>query len=157
MTNNEVLINVSEDITLITFNNAPASSEFISFVFELITKNNINVDMISQTAPTGNLTKFSFTIDDENLNKTLDICNQVKEKYPTINSLASSTNAKITIFTKKMTDEIGFALKIFSALNNVKIDPLIITTSEVDISVLVAQNSALSAKQEIEKILIKKS
>jgi aspartokinase len=151
--NQDILISIDEEICLITFDEAPSTSEFLSFVFREVTKNNICVDMISQTAPTGGFIKFSFTIDDNDLSKMFDICNIVKEKFHSVKPLISGANAKITIASTMMTNEVGFAYKVFDAFRKVNVDTLLVTTSNVDISVLVTQTNALIAKKAIEENL----
>ena len=42
-------ISVVEDVTLVSLNDSPADMNTISKIFDMISTNNIDVDMISQT------------------------------------------------------------------------------------------------------------
>ena len=47
-------ISVVEDVTLVSLNDSPADMNTISKIFDMISTNNIDVDMISQTPPHSN-------------------------------------------------------------------------------------------------------
>ena len=53
-------ISVVEDVTLVSLNDSPADMNTISKIFDMISTNNIDVDMISQTPPPSNKPHLSF-------------------------------------------------------------------------------------------------
>lgn len=64
----------------------------------------------------------------------------------------SSGNCKISIFGEEMRGTPGVAAKVFSAVSKVKADIRMITTSEVDISLLVVKADADMTVDAIREI-----
>lgn len=134
-------ITPTENVTLITLESVPAQIAFLSDVFGAVAKDEINVDMISQTAPTGNTVTVSFTVSDDDMAKVLSIIKKLSARYPNVRSLVSSSNVKLNLFGESLPEHFGVAASAFEALAEKGIDILLITTSDVDISVLVPQAS----------------
>lgn len=130
-------ITLTENVALITLRNSPSDMKFISHVFSKIAQKGINVDMISQTAPLGNKTDLSFTVSDDSLGDILDIFAQLRVEYPSIKSDISGNNCKISLFGEQMMYMPGVAAKVFETIAEMSFDIIIITTSEIDISLLI--------------------
>ncbi len=128
-------ITVASDITLVTLHNAPTDMDFIATVFEDIANLNIDVDMISLSPVQGTTTSISFTIQDDDLMTLLGYTSKLKSKN--IRPIVSSGNSIISIADESMENTPGIAGKIFRAIANSKADIRIITTSQVQVSVLV--------------------
>lgn len=128
-------IQVSNDITLVTLRNAPADMDFIASVFEDIAALNIDVDMISLSPVQGSSTSVSFTINDDDLMPLLGYTSKLKSKN--IKPIVSSGNSIISLMDDDMADHPGVASKIFRAIADSNIDLRIVTTSQVQVSVLV--------------------
>ena len=135
-----MLLTVTESVSLITLHKSPADIHFISFVFSLIADVGINVDMISQTAQLGGEISISFTINDEDLAKVLSLSAKLRADYPKVKLVVSNGNAKISLYGEEMRDIPGIAAKAFKSIATVNADVRLITTSEVDISILVTQS-----------------
>ncbi len=144
-------ITSSREVTLITLESAPSQVGFLSDVFGEVARQQINVDMISQSAPTGNTVSVSFTVSDEDMPKVLKIVKGLSAAYPEVRSMVSSSNVKINLFGENLPAYCGVAAEAFSALKKQEIDILMITTSDVDISLLIPEafcENALSALHE---------
>ncbi len=128
-------ITVASDITLVTLHNAPTDMDFIATVFEDIANLNIDVDMISLSPVQGTTTSISFTVQDDDLMTLLGYTSKLKSKN--IRPIVSSGNSIISIADENMENTPGVAGKIFRAIANSKADIRIITTSQVQVSVLV--------------------
>ena len=128
-------ITVAGDITLVTLHNTPSDMEFIAKVFEDIANLAIDVDMISLSPVQGTTTSVSFTIQDDNLMKLLGYTSKLKSRN--IRPIVSSGNSIISIYDESMENNPGVAGKIFRAIADSKADIRIITTSQVQVSVLV--------------------
>ena len=133
---NHLHITVLEGITLVTFENIKYDLDFISDMFSNIGNMGIDVDMISIMPTQRSLTSVSFTIKDEDLKGILEYTARLK-KCADIRSNICSGNYKISIFDRSMQECPGFAAKIFKAIASINSEFLIVTTSEVEISVLV--------------------
>ncbi|WP_312642224.1 ACT domain-containing protein [Hydrogenoanaerobacterium sp.] len=140
-------LSVCDDIALVTFNKIGADLKFISAVFTDFAKQGINIDMISQSAPTGDLVSVSFTVAGEDLIKVLALTNKYKAQYPDIKPLVSSSNSKVQLFGEEMRNMEGVAAKAISTVAGADAHVLMITTSEVDISLLL---TAYNLEQTIE-------
>lgn len=128
-------IQVSSDVTLVTLRNAPADMDFIASVFEDIAALNIDIDMISLSPVQGSSTSVSFTISDDDLMPLLGYTSKLKSKN--IKPIVSSGNSIISLTDNDMADHPGVASKIFRAIADSNIDLRIVTTSQVQVSVLV--------------------
>lgn len=140
-------ITTSSDITLITLQNCPSDLSFIADVFRRIADCGVDVDMISLAPTQGAYTAVSFTISDNALGKVLAFTSELHEKS-NIKTIVSSGNCKISVYDQGMKNSPGVAAKVFAAAAAAGTDIRIITTSEVDISLLVTAadfNDALRA------------
>ncbi len=128
-------IQVSSDVTLVTLRNAPVDMDFIASVFEDIAALNIDIDMISLSPVQGSSMSVSFTINDDDLMPLLGYTSKLKSKN--IKPIVSSGNSIISLTDNDMADHPGVASKIFRAIADSNIDLRIVTTSQVQVSVLV--------------------
>lgn len=129
-------ITTSSDITLVTLQNCPSELKFISSVFERIGALNVDVDMISLAPAHGAFTSVSFTISDNVLDKIFGFTSDLHETAK-IKVIVSSGNCKISVYDPNMKNAPGFAAQVFAAAAGANADIRIITTSEMDISLLV--------------------
>lgn len=135
-------ITTTDDVTLISLQDSPSDASLITSIFQKIADSGIDVDMISQTPPKSNLSDLSFTVSDEDLKKILDVISSLREVHPELKISCRSGNCKISVFGEAMRGCPGVALRVFSAVNKANADINMITTSEVDISILVAKHDA---------------
>lgn len=134
-------ITMVDDVTLISLQNAPSDMKIVSKMFEMISAANIDIDMISQTSNIGsNLTNLLFTVSSEDFANVLVIAGKFRELDSNIKINVSSGNCKISVFGEGMRGKPGVVSKIFSALASVNTDVIMITTSEVDVSLLVVKS-----------------
>ena len=108
-------------------------------VFSDLASAGINVDMISQTAPQGRTVDLSFTIPSCDLLAVLDILNHFREAHPSVRPMMSNGNCKIQLYGDQMRELCGVAASVVSAVAQSGADLMLITTSEVDISLLIPQ------------------
>ncbi|MCL1904163.1 MAG: aspartate kinase [Oscillospiraceae bacterium] len=134
---------VNENQSIVTFNNVAASYEnsFICGILERAAKSEISIDMISQAPATSERISFGFTFYDDDLTKLLSIINSCQLSEANCKPLVNSGNVKVTVKSREMIDNAGFAEKVFAVLRNINCVPLLITTGIDEISLLV-QGSA---------------
>lgn len=97
--------------------------------------------MISLTNTHSGFNSLSFTVSDSDLGAILAVTAAIKERYPSIKPLISSGNVKLSLFGEEMRNLYGVAAKAIAAVAATKTDVRLITTSEVDISLLIAESS----------------
>lgn len=136
-------INLTENVALVTFNNVPADMNIISDIFARVSGRGVNVDMISQTAPIGEFVTISFTCDSKNVIKVLEVVNEFKKTHPKIKSMVSDGHSKVHFFGREMKDIPGVAADIMKLAAVCKADVSLITTSELDVSILVNNHKAI--------------
>ena len=130
------MVTVTNEITLITLRNCPSAITFLSEIFKKISDMGVNIDMISLAPAYGDITDLSFTISDSDLGKILEFTSALRDKTG-MKTVVSSGNSKISVYDPKMKNTPGVAAQIFAAAARVNTDLRIITTSEVEVSLLV--------------------
>ena len=147
-------ITTTDGITLITMPNVPADIDFVAKIFENIASLGINVDMISLTPPQGSNIDLSFTISDDDLGKLLAYNAERRSKgESSIQPVVSSGNCQISVCDEAMETTPGMAAKVFRAAAKASADIRIITTSEVQITLLVTQADFDAVYEEIKSTL----
>lgn len=147
-------ISMAENVSLVNFEKAPAGISFLSKLFTVVEEAGINVDMISQSTIMGDFVSLAFTVESDSLGEIMTLAKQIREEYPTIKPIIKGGNAKLWLYGDDMANYVGVAAQAFRALEKKGIDVIMITTSEVDVSLLVDgefAHDALSAlKQSFE-------
>ena len=121
-------------------------------VFEPIGKNNVNIDMVIQnTSLDGKTANITFTIKQEDLQKTLSIIEKNKQKLNYNKVTHDDKLAKISIIGAGMIASPGVTYKMFRSLADEKINILAISTSEIKISVLIREDLTQKAVKTLHK------
>ena len=122
-------------------------------IFEPFGKNNINIDMVIQTAAAdGKKTDVTFTVKREDLPKTLELIEK-KNQYLNYKKIIHDDKvSKVSIIGAGMVANPGVVYKMFSALGSEQINILAISTSEIKISVLVQESMTQKAVKALHKI-----
>ncbi|MBR5273046.1 MAG: ACT domain-containing protein [Clostridia bacterium] len=128
---------VTDDVTLISLQDCPNDITFLAQLFEIISNSDINVDMISQTPAKGGLIDISFTVSSEQLAEVLSSMSTIRCIHKSVKIDILSGNCKISIFGEAMRSNPGVATKVFNVAKEQNINITLITTSEVDISLLI--------------------
>ena len=140
--NNQIITGISSTandakITIAGVKDKPGVA---ALIFEPLSKNMINVDMVVQNISLdGKRTDLTFTIKSEDVNRTLKI---IKEnKKISYRKLSLNTNlSKVSIIGVGMITSPGITYRMFKALASKQINIMVISTSEIKISVLVQQD-----------------
>jgi len=121
-------------------------------IFEPIAKNNINVDMVIQnTSMDGKNANITFTIKQEDLNKTVNTIEKNKQKLNYNKITHDDKLAKVSIIGAGMISASGVTHKMFRSLADEKINILAISTSEIKISVLIKEELTQKAVRTLHK------
>lgn len=146
-------ISVTENITLISLNDSPSDIAVTAKIFEFLSKDGIDVDMISQIPPHASTPCLSFTVNDDDLGKVFSAASKLREFLPEVKLGISSGNSKISVFGEEMRKCPGVASKVFTAIAESGTEARMITTSEVDISILVFSHDSKAVSSAIKKAL----
>ena len=120
-------------------------------VFRPLSRNLINVDMVVQNiSQNGKDTDLTFTIKSDDLKKTEKLIKQNKSIF--YKKLSFDKNlSKVSIIGVGMITTPGITYRMFQALASKKINILVISTSEIKISVLVSSKNVKKAIAALHK------
>lgn len=130
-------LNLWENITLVSLQGLPDRLPVMADIFAAFSGAGIIIDMISQTAPVGGKVDLSFTCYDDDMVKVLALSKELGERYQGIRPLVSSGNSKIQLYGPEMPQLYGVFSDVLDCLREIPLHVHLITTSEVDISLLV--------------------
>lgn len=145
-------LEVTENVSAVSFYNVPLDRTIMEDTLKIVANAGINVDMISMTAPTSEIFSFGFTVNDDKIPKLLKVVKELREK-DCVSPMINSGNRKIVIKTGEMTNNVGYAAKVFEILNKLSAMILMITTGIDEISVLIRDADADAVCSAFEKEL----
>jgi len=136
-------------VTLISVEDKPGVA---ANIFEPLSKNQINVDMVIQNISSDQkTTDITFTIKRDELSKTLEIIkNNNNIQYTSITH--NDKVSKVSIVGAGMVSTPGVTYKMFRGLAEEKINILAISTSEIKLSVIINENDTLKAIKKLHTI-----
>lgn len=127
----------------------PYQSKNVSQLFSTIAKENILVDMISQTAPYHDTVNLSFTCLKEDQQALGSILHQFKAVHDTIDYYFDDQLVKLSVVGIGMVSQSGVAARLFSLLADHDIKFYQVTTSEISISYTIHHSDKMKAIQVI--------
>ena len=135
-------------ITLIGVEDKPGVA---ADIFEPLSKNEINVDMVIQNiSADGKKTDLTFTIKRQDKNTAASLLKSNKKiKYETMDM--NDKVSKISIVGAGMVATPGVTYKMFRSLAEEKINILAISTSEIKVSVVIDEESTIKALKKLHK------
>lgn len=111
-------------------------------LFSLLSKNKVSVDIILQSIGRDNTKDISFTVSRNALEDTLKVLEKNKDRLGFTEVSYNSDVAKVSIVGAGMATNSGVAAMLFEATYDAGINVNMISTSEIKISLLVAEKDA---------------
>ena len=143
----------SSDDAKVTLQGVKDKPGVASSIFKPLYENNIVVDMIVQNVSADNSkTDVTFTIKRDDLQKTTLVLEKLKEQLNFDKLLTDGHVSKISIVGAGMITHPGVAYRMFDALSFKKINIMVISTSEIKISVLIDEKNTKEAVKTIHQI-----
>ena len=145
--NNKIITGISSTqndakVTLVGVKDKPGVA---ASIFKPLSENLVNVDMVVQNiSANGKQTDLTFTIKNEDLNKTKKLINN-NRKINFKKLLLEKGVSKISIIGVGMITTPGVTFRMFQTLANKKINIKVISTSEIKISVLIDKKDTKKA------------
>ncbi len=118
-------------------------------LFCTLAAQNVNVDMIIQSANRKDVNDISFTIAQDDLAKALQAMEKIKEEIGAKGFTYDSNVAKVSIVGAGMVSNPGVAAAMFEALADAAINIQMISTSEIKVSCIIKQDEAHNAVTSI--------
>ncbi|RDI92809.1 aspartate kinase [Thermosipho africanus Ob7] len=138
---------IEKDQIKITLNNLPKDKKIIEKIFETLSDNKINIDMISMFADNEKF-HLSFSVLND-LRETIE--KSIKAADPLIEMSYQGMFDKVSIVGVGMKSSPGVAARFFKVLYENNIIPELVTTSEIKISVLVSKEKSELLLKELAK------
>ena len=118
-------------------------------VFDLLSKHNINVDVILQSIGREDTKDISFTVDGKDLDDAIATLEENKARLG-YQELHSERNiAKLSIVGAGMMSNPGVAAKMFESLYNEGVNINMISTSEIRVTVLINEKDGVRAMNAV--------
>ncbi len=127
----------NRDEAQITVRGVPDTPGIAFQILGAVADANIEVDMIVQNISGDNVTDFTFTVNRIDYDRVSEIVNAVAKELGATDVSGRSDIAKISVVGVGMRSHAGIASKMFQALAKEQINILMISTSEIKISVVV--------------------
>lgn len=134
-----------DQVTRISVCGLPNNIHTLSTIFSTLADHGINVDIIIQSTSNDDQTAISFSIKTDDLEETLNVLNQYKEKLQ-FEKIESETNlAKVSIVGSGMISNPGVAAQMFKELAEKGIQIKMVSTSEIKVSAVVEESKMVEA------------
>ena len=131
----------SRDEAKVTLVGVPDRPGVAAGIFGPLSEASINVDMIVQNvSPDGRTTDLTFTVGEADLERTLQVLEEHRAALGYANLLSDSQVAKISVIGVGMRSHAGVAQQMFQALAEKSINIQVISTSEIKVSELIAED-----------------
>ena len=118
-------------------------------VFSLLAKGNINVDMILQSIGRENSKDITFSVPLNQLESAIELLEENLELVGAQKIDSEKEVSKVSIVGAGMVSNPGVAAKMFEALYNAQINIMMISTSEIKVSVIIDKADAEKAVKAI--------
>ena len=133
-------VTYSRDEAKITLLQVPDKPGVAAAIFGPLSDANVNVDMIVQNiSENGSATDLTFTVPKSELARALEVLEACKNDLGFIASVPDDSVVKLSVVGVGMRSHAGVANRMFATLAEHNINILVISTSEIKISVLVAE------------------
>ncbi|MCX7957009.1 MAG: ACT domain-containing protein [Endomicrobia bacterium] len=120
-------------------------------IFGALAKENINVDMIIQSAAHDKKNDISFTISHSDLRKAVEVLEPINKELNAGGIFYEDNMAKISIIGVGMKSHPGVAAKMFETLGKQDINIEMISTSEIKISCIIKKDYLEDAVRALHK------
>ena len=127
-------LSISDDSLMVTISRIPDQIEHIAMIFEKLAQENVNVDMISQTAPLSGVISLSFTAPKDDLFIIEKIMSEFNEGFEVS---IEQEMTKISVVGIGRRNQSGVSGRLFRLLANHDIKVKQVTTSEISISYMI--------------------
>ncbi len=145
-------IAIDDDIARISVTEVPDEPGIAFGLFSALASKAVTVDMIIQNLNHANHNDISFTINRDDLQDALEVCQAFCEaSAPEAKILHNSNTAKLSIIGTGISGHTEVASKLFKTLYDAKVNIEMISTSEIRISCLIDSCAARNVANQVHK------
>ena len=139
------------DVARITVRGVPDRPGIAATLFEPLGEAGVSVDTIVQNASVERLADMTFTVSRHDLERAMEIVRRVAKEIEAPEVMADTHLAKISIVGAGITSAFGYAGRMFRTLYEAKVNIELITTSEIRITCLIAEDQVPKAVKALHK------
>lgn len=133
-------------VTKVTVRGVQKRRGALSSLFTLLAESLINVDIIiNQSMHDQDQTNISFSIQTDDLQRTLQVLEEKKDRLHYTDVIYESDLAKVSIVGAGMASHPGVAADMFTYLSEENIEIIMVSTSEIKVSCVIPQKDMLKA------------
>lgn len=137
------------NVAKISITGMPEAQGWAFRIFSKLSARDINVDTILQSAVHNGKRDIFFTVNEDRLADAIEVLSKYCESVEGSNLLYDKNVSKVSIVGAGMQTHAGVAAKMFEALFAANIDIQMISTSEIKVSVIVAQKDVDEAVRTV--------
>jgi len=139
------------DVAKITVSGVPDRPGIAAAIFLPLAKSGISVDTIVQNASINNITDLTFTVTRNDVKKAMEIIQPVAKEIEAKESQTDLKLGKVSIVGTGMQNAPGYAARMFQTLFEQGINIQLITTSEIRITCIIAEDRVKDAVKALHK------
>jgi 4-hydroxy-tetrahydrodipicolinate reductase len=128
---------VSNEEALVSLYRITLDPKSITGIFERLGQANINVDLISQTAPVDGEVSISFTVFKKDIDKTTELVQTLQKSMKNLEIKIADEITKIAVEGPGMETQSGVAARVFESLAQANVTIQTVTTSETKIALII--------------------
>jgi aspartate kinase len=133
------------NVAKITVVGVPDRPGIAATIFEPLAQANISVDTIVQNASINNITDLTFTVARSQLDKAMEVVKPIAGSIGAGDCVSDAKMGKVSIIGTGMQNTPGFAARMFSSLSERGINIQLISTSEIRITCIIAEDKVKEA------------
>ena len=142
-----------QDLAFVTLHKLPDVPGIVASLFGFLSESGILVDMIVQSAGQEGIADVTFTVSQKYLDKTLEAVKQEAGKYDGVEVSYDAGIGKIAAMGVGLRNHAGVAARIFQALTDAGVNMLMISTSEIKLTIFIKQELLPQAVEALHKAL----
>jgi len=139
------------NVAKVTIVGVPDQPGIASTIFEALAKANISVDTIVQNASVNRITDLTFTVARTDVAKAMQVIKPVTKAIGATECVSDAKMAKVSIVGAGMQTTPGYASRMFHSLYDAGINIELITTSEIRITCIIAEDSVKDAVRALHR------
>lgn len=139
------------NVAKITVLGVPDRPGIAATLFEPLAQRGVSVDTIVQNASEERITDLTFTVTRADLRTAMEIVQPVAKEIGARGCVSDASLAKVSIVGTGMQNHPGYAAQMFRALYEAKVNIEMITTSEIRITCIVAEERVEDAVRALHR------
>ncbi len=139
------------DVAKITVVGVPDRPGIAAALFEPLAQANVSVDTIVQNASIANITDLTFTVAKSQLGKAMQVVAPIAKSIGARECVSDSKLGKVSIIGTGMQNTPGYAARMFGTLSGEGINIQLISTSEIRITCIIAEDRVKDAVRALHK------